>query len=157
MIIAATGHRPDKLGRYKLPNPTYTYVCQETKKLLLQLKPDKCISGMALGFDQYFAMVCIRLGIPFIAAVPFEGQESVWPEQSKRAYHFLLKKASEVVIVSEGGYLASKLQARNEYMIDRADQVIAAFDGSSGGTKNCVEYARSKNKVIHIIDPKEVK
>lgn len=157
MIISFSGHRPDKLPNketgYKLPNPTYNYICRETEKLLLQIKPDKCISGMALGFDQYAAFVCTKLGIPFIAAVPHIGQESIWPEHSKKIYSTLLKKAAEVVIVSDGGYTAWKMQTRNQWMINHCDQVIACWDGTPGGTHNCLQYATQQKKVIHIIDP----
>ena len=47
MIVAFTGHRPQKLGGYKLPNPTYIKVCQEIESTLKELKPEKVISGMA--------------------------------------------------------------------------------------------------------------
>jgi uncharacterized phage-like protein YoqJ len=34
-------------------------------------------------------------------------------------------------------------QLRNEFMVDAADVLAAFFDGSRGGTFNCVQYARS--------------
>lgn len=110
LTVAFTGHRPDKLPNketgYKLPNPTYIHVCKEIEKVLLELRPEKAISGMALGVDQWAANICVKLNIPFIAAVPFEGQENIWPAESKRIYQLLLNKAAEKVIVSEGGYNA---------------------------------------------------
>lgn len=154
MIVSFTGHRPDKLGGYKLPNPTYLHVCQQIDKTLQELKPEKVISGMALGVDQWAANIAIRLGIPFIAAVPFLGQEKAWPQASQKVFNKLLGKAAEVVIVSEGGYSAYKMQIRNEWMVDRADKVIAIWDGTSGGTGNCVNYARAKGKEIILIDPR---
>jgi len=153
MIVAFTGHRPDKLGGYKLPNPTYLYVCQEIDKALRELKPEKVISGMALGVDQWAANIAHKLGIPFVAAVPFEGQESAWPQASQKTYRSLIKLATERVVVNEGGYAAWKMQTRNEWMVDRCDQLIAVWDGSPGGTGNCVNYARSKAKEIFYIDP----
>lgn len=153
MIIAVTGHRANKLGGYKLPNPTYIKVCQEIEKNLLKLKPDKVISGMALGADQYFAYVAHKLNIPFIAAVPFIGQESAWPNQSQITYNKLIKFASEVVIVSPGEYSAHKMQIRNEWMVDHCDILLAIWDGSAGGTANCINYAKLKNKSIIYIDP----
>lgn len=153
-VMMGTGHRPPKLGGYILPNPTYKYVCQQTEKFLLQEKPDKVISGMALGFDMWLANVAILLGIPFIAAVPFAGQEKAWPDKSQRVFNKLLEKAAEVVIVSEGGYTAAKMQVRNEWMVDRADKVIAVWDGTPGGTGNCVEYAKKTGKEILRIDPR---
>jgi uncharacterized phage-like protein YoqJ len=158
MIVATSGHRPDKLPNketgYKLPNPTYIYVCQQIEKQLLKLKPEKCISGMALGVDQYFASVCIKLGIPFIAAVPFEGQEKMWPQSSQSIYNKLLSKAAERVVVCPGGYSAHKMQLRNEWMVDQCDLLLAVWDGSQGGTGNCVKYAQSVKKEIVFINPR---
>lgn len=153
-ILAGTGHRPPKLGGYKLPNPIYIKVCQQTEKILLEEKPDKVISGMALGFDLWLAHVAIKLGIPVLAAVPFDGQESAWPQSSQQLYNALLKKASEIIIVSEGGYSASKMQVRNEFMVDKCDLVLACYNGDqTGGTANCIAYAKNKNKPIIYIDP----
>ncbi len=154
MIVSFTGHRPDKLGGYNLPNPTYLHVCRQIDKTLRDLKPEKVISGMALGVDQWAANIAIQLGIPFIAAVPFAGQEKAWPQQSQKVFSKLLGKAAEVVIVSEGSYSAHKMQIRNEWMVDRADKVIAIWDGTPGGTGNCVTYAKSKNKEIIYINPR---
>lgn len=157
MIIGCTGHRPDKLPNketgYKLPNKTYIYICKETEKLLLELKPDKCITGMALGYDQYFANICIKLGIPFIAAIPFEDQDKNWFEDSKKIYKRLLGKASEIVVVSPPGYSAHKMQLRNQYIVDNSDLLIACWNGSAGGTANCVNYAKLLNKKILVVDP----
>ena len=155
MIISYTGHRPNpKLGGYKVPNPIYNYVTNELRRILQELKPDKAISGMALGFDQYAAWVCVELGIPFVTAVPFVGQEKAWPQSSQDEYHRLLALASEVVVVCEGGYAPYKMQVRNEYLVDNCDILVGCFDQSPGGTYNCIEYARSKNKDIRIIDPR---
>lgn len=159
MIIACTGHRPDKLPNketgYKLLNPTYNYVCQQIEKTLLELKPEKCISGMALGCDMWFAHIAYKLKIPFIAAIPFEGQETAWPKASQDTYHRLLKLASEKVIVSPGKYEPSKMQIRNCWMVDRCDKLIAIFKSTetSGGTFNCIQYAKKTGKEIILINP----
>lgn len=154
MIVAFTGHRPDKLGGYKLPNPTYLHVCQQIDKALQEMKPEKVISGMALGVDQWAAHIAYKLKIPFLAAVPFEGQEKAWPKISQVTYHLLMRMASERHIVCDGGYAAYKMQVRNEWMVDHCDLLIAVWDGTPGGTGNCVEYAKSKNKEIFYINPR---
>jgi uncharacterized phage-like protein YoqJ len=154
LIVAFSGHRPNKIGGYKLPNPTYNYICQQLKTTLELLKPSKAISGMALGIDQWAAYICSQLGIPFIAAVPFIGQEKAWPKESQDIYHKLLKKASEVVIVSEGDYSAQKMQIRNQWMVDRCNKLIAVWDGTPGGTHNCMQYAKSIGCDIILIDLK---
>jgi uncharacterized phage-like protein YoqJ len=109
---------------------------------------------MALGVDQWAASIAIKLGIPFVAAVPFLGQEGMWPNKSKKIYKFLLDKAGEIVIVNEGGFTAKKLQLRNEWMVDNCDVLIAVYNGDEkGGTANCVRYAKEKKKEIVFITP----
>jgi len=150
--VAFTGHRPNKLGGYDTPNPTYNWVCWCLEEELEKLKPEKAISGMALGVDQWAAKICVKLGIPFIAAVPFKGQESQWPLKSQKTYHNLLAKAAEVVIVCSGGYDPGKMQKRNAWMVDHCDVLVAVWDGTPGGTANCVRYAESAGrKIVRIL------
>jgi len=156
MIISFTGHRNDKLGGYILPNPIYNYVCQQTEKILKELSPIKCVSGMSTGYDQWAANICIKLQIPFVATLPILNQEKLWPNQAKRIYYNLLDKAESVIIVSEGGYHPSKMQIRNEFLVNSCDKILACFipTETSGGTFNCLTYAKKQNKDIIIIDPR---
>jgi len=97
---------------------------------------------MAIGYDICMAHACVMLGIPFVAAVPFLGQESRWPETSRVRYASLLRRASHVQMVCEGEYAAWKMQKRNEYMMDRATLCLALYNGKpKGGTANAVAYA----------------
>lgn len=158
MIISHTGHRPNKLpGGYDYAHPFYIALRTKLKELYLELKPDKAISGVAVGFDTIAAETCLEVNIPLIAAVPFVGQENIWKEEAKKRYKEILSKAEKVHIVCPGGYAAWKMQARNEFMNKNADVIIALWDGTTGGTYNCVENAKSLNKKIIIIDPKEIK
>jgi uncharacterized phage-like protein YoqJ len=107
-----------------------------------------------LGIDQWAASIAHKLHIPFLAAIPFEGQENAWPESSRKIYRILRKLATEEVIVSQGGYSADKMQVRNIWMVDNCDKLIAVWDGTKGGTGNCIEYAKSVKKDIYYIDPR---
>lgn len=154
MILGFTGMRPPKIGGYKIPNPIYNYVYKSIQEKLKELNPEKLICGMALGSDQIAAVVAYRLGIPFVAAVPFEGQETKWIAKDQEKYHKLLKKADSIVIVNGGGYQASKLQIRNVWIVDNCDKLLAVWDNSKGGTSNCVDYAKSVNRELIQIDPR---
>ena len=46
------------------------------------------------------------------------------------------------------------MQLRNQYMVDQADYIVAAWDGTKGGTGNCVDYAVKQHKTIYCLDPK---
>lgn len=163
MIVAFTGHRPDKLGGYasetKHPAGKRAKIERALATLLgAKLQPTGAISGMALGVDQWAAWVCSDLGIPWIAAVPFDGQESRWPTEAQRIYHTLLARAYGTKVVTPGRPLdrhdaALRMQARNQWMVDHCQLLIAVFDGSPGGTKNCVDYALRVRREIRLIDP----
>lgn len=140
---AATGHRPDKLGGY------YDLTAAErlariAGEFLAACQPDRVISGMAQGWDTAVATAAVRLGLPFTAAVPFVGQELMWPLTARKRYANLLECADEVVIVSPGAFSNAKMQTRNEWMVNRADLVVAMWDGSRGGTANCLDYAGAR-------------
>lgn len=146
MILAATGHRPDKLGGY---NPALAVLRTEVAMDWMQVQSiARGITGMALGWDQDFALACFELGIPYTAAVPFDGQESAWPDKSKRIYRWLMNRAAEVTIVSPGEYSSAKMLKRNIWMVDECDHLLALYDGSQGGTQHCLRYAREWEKPI---------
>ena len=120
---------------------------------LRTLRPAWGITGMALGVDQDFAQACADLGVPFTAAVPCTGQDATWPDTSRRYYKHLLACAAEIFVVSPGPYAPWKMQKRNEWMVDHADEVLAVWNGSAGGTANCVAYVRRVGKNVHRIFP----
>lgn len=156
LIVAFTGHRPDKLGGYK-SNPLQSWVRRQIRIHLEALAPSGAISGMALGVDQWAAEELLLLGVPFVAAVPFVGQEARWPSESQERYRDLLARAFRVVHVSPPPYAAWKMQVRNQWMVNHCAKLIAVWDGSSGGTSNCVSYAERKigRENIIRINPQE--
>jgi uncharacterized phage-like protein YoqJ len=146
LIWAATGHRPDKLGGYSddAQHKLIVLAC----KFLIESKPSRVITGMALGWDTAIAEACVRFNVPFIAAVPFEGQEQRWPEAAQARYRILLNWAERIQIVSSGGYSVSAMHARNRWMVDTAHAVVALWDGTPSGTANCIDYARRAEKEV---------
>lgn len=147
MIVAGTGHRPDKLGGYS--DDVFKKLVCIAEKSLKELKATKVISGMALGWDQALAQAAINLEIPFISAIPFKNQDVVWTDKSRKYYKELLLKADVIINVSNNdNYKLSYMQKRNEFMVNNCDIILAMFDGTDGGTKNCINYAELKNKMI---------
>ena len=72
---------------------------------------------------------------------------------SRAVYNSLIKKAVEVVVVSEGAYAGWKMQKRNMWMIDHSDIVIGVWNGSPGGTANALSYTQQQGKTIYRISP----
>jgi len=158
-IAAGTGYRPDEWQKFGPGCIAWARV--QLCKKLVELKPVQCISGMALGWDQWLAEACIELGIPFIAAVPFFGQDSIWPKEDRYRYARLLSRASGVHYVCSDGYEPWKMHMRNRWMVARCTHLLAGWDGKAeGGTGSTVAHAMSKgfseqNGTIVRVDPRE--
>lgn len=149
MILACTGHRPSKLGAFS--PQIYSLLKKFSGMVLAANGPDKVITGMALGFDQAVAEASIALDIPFVAAVPFKGQHLRWPAADQARYFDILDHAAEIVTVSQEGFSPQAMQFRNQYMVDHCDLLVALWDTSkTGGTKNCVDYARNRVKWVNV-------
>lgn len=144
MIVAGTGHRPEKIriGSVDAYHPrVHARLVDLARAVLRRKAPTRVISGLAQGWDTALALAAVDLEIPFEAYVPFRGQESRWPVPARQRYATLLRRADRVVIVCPGGYSAENMQLRNERMVDDSDVVIALWNGSGGGTRNCIVYA----------------
>lgn len=153
-IVAVTGHRPEKIGGYRIPNPTYRSIIQALRTNFIELAPSLVLSGMALGVDQWAAELCITMGIPFTACLPLreEAFNSKWPAASKVKLRYLLSMAHQVIVVTDGPYEPWVMQARNQWMVDRCAVLLAVFNGSDGGTANCIDYAQRFGRPVKFIN-----
>lgn len=146
MRIAATGHRPPRLGLSYGPadNKLLTMFAKQMLTDSMEgYENVSIISGMAQGWDQAVAHAAILLNLPLIAALPFEGQESRWPYAGRKRYDAILGHAEEVVTVSKGGFDSKKYLVRDEWMVNNCDAVLALWDGTEeGGTYYTVRYAK---------------
>jgi len=145
MILAATGHRPPKLGGYS--PQVFERLRAFARDRLTQMAPTSVISGMALGWDTAIAYAALDLSIPFDAYIPCEGQDSVWPLESRNTFAFLRARARHVRIICPS-YSAQAMQLRNRAMVDDCTDLLALYDGSRGGTANCIDYARTRPTIV---------
>lgn len=161
--LCFTGHRPDKLNGY---DP------KDNKKLLWEISRaveysilegvDTFISGMALGVDMWSALIVLKLKekyphIKLVCAIPCKNHSIKWNKKDQDLWVKITQAADEIVFVTETEYTHSCMQDRNEWMVDNSDTVLAVWDGTSGGTGNCVIYAQKEKKEIEIINPKNYK
>lgn len=175
--VCFTGHRPDRLGTgYVIEGERVVAYSELLKTEIVKLIDEgarEFISGGALGIDQIAFWTVNKLQADYphirnIVAIPFKQQYTAWHRNPRVVawYHEMIKRADEVVYVDSlentpwvnprlpvGSYHASKMQLRNQYMVDNADTVIAVWNGSRGGTGNCVAYAQEENKRIIQLKP----
>lgn len=160
MIVGVTGHRPVKLWGYGEDAKIH----EEKMKIyfmneLLGLKATEAVTGMALGVDTVFAravlyMIDLKYDITLTCAIPCRNHSSKWiSKNSIDEYNYILSRANKVVLVSDCEYNNAVMQLRNEWMVDYCNTMIAVWDGSRGGTANCVRYAKARNKEIRQVRP----
>jgi len=100
----------------------------------------------------------------YLALVPFPGQDSRWPKASRDAYAQVLAHAAGVYTChaerpATDQQAGDLLKARDEVLCCVSDELIAVFDGSSGGTSHTVRKwdgfgGRGR---LHRIDPRDLR
>ena len=147
-----TGHRPGKLPwRYDETDPRCISLKRRIAKAVESAYNEgfrHFLCGMAQGCDLYFceSVLALRESRPDItleAAVPCPGQADKWPAHDQARYRSLVAACDGETVVS-ARYTPGCMQRRDRYMVDHSSFVIAAFDGTPGGTRYTIEYALGK-------------
>ena len=155
---AFTGHRPAKLPwGYREEDPRCLALKRRIRDAVESAYEEgycHFLCGMAQGCDLYFceAVLALRERYPEVtveAAIPCPTQADAWPEAERRRYRELVAKCDMETMVSDT-YSSACMQRRDRYMVDHAMLLIAAFDGTAGGTRYTVEYALRRG--IEIFD-----
>ena len=165
MYCCFTGHRPEQLP-WKANEDNSR--CIELKNVL-SLVIDSCIEdgyynfycGMARGIDTYAAEIIIEKkkvykDIMLHAVLPCPDQDVGWIETDRLRYKDLLRQCDSKTLVSPF-YTETCMLARNRYMIDNSQRLIAVWNGYfRGGTAYTVRYAKKQEKEIHLIRLKDL-
>ena len=84
-------------------------------------------------------------------ALPHPDFEKRWGIDDRLLYDYALKNADYIKMVSNH-YFKGCYQVRNQYMVDRSNLVIAVYNGTAGGTRNTIAYAKIVGvEIINII------
>lgn len=146
---ALTGHR-------ELPASFDNKLLYDTLEGLLIAGCDTFLCGMAEGFDLLALGLLIELKDRYEfyveACVPFEGQERTFSEENRQKYFDLLARCDRETVLFDG-YRKGCFLARDRYMVDLCDVVLAYCTKTTGGTYYTVSYAESKRKQIRYLPP----
>jgi uncharacterized phage-like protein YoqJ len=157
-VACFTGHRPNKLNGYDpKDNKELLWRIRNTVVELIEKRGvSTFINGLALGVDMWSAMIVLKLKeeyphIKLISAVPCRNHSSKWNKESQNQWNDICEKSDEVVLVTDEEYKPYLMQVRNKWMVDKSDIIIAVWDGTQGGTANCINYAiKSKKEVQYV-------
>ena len=160
-ICCCTGHRPkgfswdyeDKtLREHKEYLGYLAYLVED----FIKDGYDWSISGGAIGADMDFAetVIALRERYPHIRleiAAPCKQQDRKWREADKARYQAICAQADEINVLSPY-YTAWCMDRRNRYMVDKADLVLAIWNGrKTGDTYQTQQYAQKKDKQVEYI------
>ena len=140
-VCVFTGHRQIQ--------PEFDYASfEQAVERYVQEGVDTFLTGMAIGFDLYSAEYVIKLkekypAIKLCACIPCAGQEKYYSLTDKERYLAILKKCDERMILSES-YYKGCMHVRNNYMVDKADCMIAYFIKDNGGTAYTIKQFEKK-------------
>ncbi len=104
-------------------------------------------SGMAVGFDLAAAEVVLALRdeghiVRLHCVLPYKGQALHYSPKDQARYDSVLRRADDVVVLADE-YSCDVFFRRNDYLVERADLIIAYFDGEQrGGTAYTIRRAR---------------
>jgi len=160
-VLTITGHRPQKLNsEWDGIGPVSDWIRDQIRGVIIARDIKELVSGGALGVDQLGIEVSIEEVVNVLAAIPCNNQDKKWFPKSKKRYQFLMAHPLvEKHVVSPGEYTHNCMQVRNIWMVNYAKahdgKVLAIWDGSSGGTGNCVEYAHKVGVEVIQRDPTE--
>ena len=161
LCCSFTGYRPQKMPfKISTDDPAYNRFENMLIGKIIELVNEGVttfISGMATGFDLIAAECVLEVkemtetsSISLIAAIPFLDQAQKFNAFWKEKYEKVKNNADEVVLISSE-YYPGCYMARNKYMVENSDIVLAFYDGKPGGTKNTVNYALSlQRKVVNL-------
>lgn len=152
-----TGNRPNKLpwGYDETDSRCLSAVDAITDEVFRAAKEgfSTFVCGMAMGADMLFAEAVLAVkkvyDVSLECAVPYKFQSARWDKKSKKRYSAVLERA-DIVTVLSNEYTPWCMHARNRYMVDNADRLIALNFADSGGAKYTMDYAKSKG--VEIID-----
>lgn len=147
-----SGHRPNKLPWGDDESDPRCQALKEKIRREVETAYDRgyrhFICGMAQGADFFFCEAVQRLrderpGVTVEAAIPCEEQASRWPERDRERYFHLVGLCDFETMVQHH-YDRNCMLRRNRYMVDHSSLLLAAFDGTFGGTMYTVTYAMGR-------------
>lgn len=159
-----TGHRPKYFNNVlDMSSPIYRNIIKELLRIveyrIINNNVDTFFTGAQDGIDQiaFFAVQKLKSKYPHIknkVCVPYHSFRNMI--KNKKWYDIMLQQADEVIYVSDISAYSStninkQLNNRNEYMVDNSNFVLGVWKCISGGTYNCLQYAKKNNKTINII------
>ena len=109
-------------------------------------------AGGAVGFDTLAEQVVLELKKEFpqirlVLVLPCRQQAKYWPERDKAVYQDILRRADELIYVSEE-YTKGCMQKRNRRLVEMSTICVTNLSRPTGGTAYTAAYAAKRGLSI---------
>ena len=113
------------------------------------------ISGMNIGFEQLGAETILEKKenypqITLEGVLPYEMHSINWERAQRDKYYSIMERCDSEYLL-QFHYTDDCMRKRNQYMINKSKYIIY-FQSSTSIVDNLILYAKSKGKVVLIID-----
>ena len=155
MVVSFTGHRPDKISDWAHnPESVEQTIRRAVAEEIVRQNEEgaeEFISGMAPGFDLWAADEVLRLrqsgqitpSTKLILAIPYPHFERSFDASHHQLYHRIVEQADVTIYVSPR-YHKGCYAMRNDFLAERADTLIAYYEGTEGGTRYTLRKAMAR-------------
>ena len=147
---AITGHRT-------LPHDFDVESLKQTLQDLIKQGVEVFYNGLAIGFDLLTARLILELKeeYPHVClhgCIPFYEQEKYFSEADKQLYAKVLSRCDETTVLDER-YHKSSYFKRNDFMVERADVLLAYCTETDGGAAYTVrrfEKRKGRENILFV-------
>lgn len=168
-VCAIIGHGAQRFRfkyneNYKLCKKIKNVLTAEIKKLYTQGVNTFWVGG-SIGVDTWSAEIILTLkkqrdftDMRLCVALPFPGFKAHYDAKQQTRLRDILQSCDEKVVVSKQESIKA-YQVRNEYIVDRADCLLAIYDNAPSfrsDTEMTVYYAKKRKLPIILIHPDTV-
>lgn len=157
-IVGATGHRPQHLSRDQR-----RWAQHQANRIAVHLRMvygcTTAVSGLALGWDTYWARAALWAGLDLWVHIPFEAQPDRWTSGDRAVWRELRGRAVKETVYGPNpttkGEAVRLLHARNGGMVDVSDAMTCLWfpDKRAGGTWHAVQRVAASGKPAIHLDP----
>ncbi len=153
-----TGHRPGVLFETANEAEVLNKIFKAVESAVADGYTD-FLCGGCVGGDFLFADAVIMAkskyadkGLRLCMCLPCRDQSAKWDRHTRDRYSGYLDVADSVVCLNEK-YVNGCMQQRNRYMVDRSSLLIAAYNGTPGGTAYTFRYASKCGlRIVNVLD-----
>ncbi len=157
-VCCFTGHRPEALYEDNTEEEIYDLIYRAVEDAVYDGYKE-FVCGACRGGDFLFGESVVKLkedypDIKLVCVLPCRNQSEYWANEDRDRYADLLDAADDVICLNDR-FVKGCMHQRNRYMVERSSLLIAAFNGTKGGTEYTLSFAKKQGlRIVNVLSPR---